>query len=276
VVQTGLVVVVIVAVVLAVAASLWLWHHARRLRLYRTLAEQRPQILREKASLVTAVPSVNGLSDSFRQNFLVRHEGFLPEAALRQLQEECLAAAAHAERRSIPLHKKGATLPYEALHRHAPACLALFHSPEVRHWVSKVVGLEVRPTADHDQSACSVLYYNEAGDHINWHYDHNFYKGRHFTVLVSLVNQGGAGTLSASRLQWKDRHGEVVLAETAPNTIIVFEGARVLHGVTATDPGDVRVILSMTYCTDPRIGWFKETLRRFKDIAYIGVRALWD
>jgi hypothetical protein len=276
VVQTGLVVVVIVALVSAVAAALWLWHHARRVRLYRTLAAQRPQLLREKASLVTAVPGVNGLADTFRRNFLVRHEGFLPEPALRQLQEECLAVAVHAERRSIPLHKKGATLPYEALHRHAPGCLSLFHSPEMRQWVSKVVGLEVRPTADHDQSACSVLYYTEAGDHINWHFDHNFYKGRHFTVLLSLVNKGADGNLSASRLEWKDPDGRVVPAETAANTIIVFEGARVLHGVSPTNPGDVRVILSMTYCTDPRIGWFKETLRRFKDIAYIGVRALWD
>jgi hypothetical protein len=121
-----------------------------------------------------------------------------------------------------------------------------------------------------------VLYYTEAGDHINWHFDHNFYKGRHFTVLLSLVNKSAGGKLSTSRLLWKDATGQVVPVDTAENTIVVFEGARVLHRVSPTDPGDVRVILSMTFCTDPRIGWFKETLRRFKDTAYYGVRALWD
>jgi hypothetical protein len=275
-VQPGIVVLVIVTVGLAVAACWWLWHHARRVRLYRALAEDRPRIVGQRASLVTAVPGVDGLADAFRRTYLVRHEEFLPEPVLRQLQEECLANAAHTERRSIPLHKKGATLSYEGLHRHAPACLSVFHSAALRRWVSDIVGAEVWPTADHDQSACSVLYYTEAGDHINWHYDHNFYKGRHFTVLLSLVNKAADGKLSSSRLQWKDPAGQVVPVDTAENTIVVFEGARVLHRVSPTDPGDVRVILSMTYCTDPRIGWFKETLRRFKDIAYIGVRALWD
>ena len=37
-----------------------------------------------------------------------------------------------------------------------------------------------------------------------------------------------------------------------------------------------RVILSMTYCADPRISRFKEFVRRCKDTAFFGLRALWD
>jgi hypothetical protein len=40
----------------------------------------------------------------------------------------------------------------EALHRHAPACLALYHSPELWHWLGRVVGETLQPTADHDQT----------------------------------------------------------------------------------------------------------------------------
>jgi hypothetical protein len=228
------------------------------------------------ASPLTELPDVDGLSETFRKQYIVRYVGFLPEPMLQELREECLANAAHSERRSIPLHKKGATLSYEALHTRTPACVGLFHSPVLRRWISDVVGAEVWPTADYDQSACSVLYYTEAGDHINWHYDHNFYKGRHFTVLLSLVNHSADGKLSASRLMWKDSNGEVVPVDTAENVLVVFEGARVLHRVSPTDPGDVRVILSMTFSTDPRVGFFKELLRRCKDIAYYGLRALWD
>ena len=60
-------------------------------------------------------------------------------------------------------------------------CLGLYHSPDLIEWVSAIVGFKVQPTPDRDQSSLSVLCYKDAGDHINWHYDHNFYRGRHFT-----------------------------------------------------------------------------------------------
>jgi hypothetical protein len=39
---------------------------------------------------------------------------------------------------------------------------------------------------------------------------------------------------------------------------------------------DLRVVLSMTYCDDPRISWVAELARRVTDTAYYGIRALWD
>jgi hypothetical protein len=265
--------------VLTSAAVYASWRHRRRrLSVRQGLAEQRGRLVEEHAALVQTLPDATPVATEFGKQFLAHCRAFLPAASLERLRQESLAAESHAERYSIPLHKKGATLSYEALHRFAPACLSFFHAPKVRQWISAVVGEEVWPTADHDQSSCSVLYYNEAGDHINWHYDHNFYKGRHFTVLLSLINRGGAETpgLSAAQLMWKDRQGELHPVDTAENGLVVFEGARVLHRVSPTVAGDRRVILSMTYCTDPRVGRLAEVVRRLKDTAYFGVRALWD
>lgn len=261
-----------------VGAGSWFWwrHHAKRTRLYRTLAEERQQVVRQYAALLPALPECNGLSESFRKFYLVRREDFLAPEALRRLRDECLANQGRAERTYLPVHKKGGTLSYEALHRHSPACLAFFHSEALRRWVSDVVGAEVRPCADHDQSACSILYYDQAGDHINWHFDHNFYKGRHFTVLLSLVNRSAQGGPSTSQLQTKDAAGAVTVVDTSENSIVVFEGARVLHRASPAEAGDVRVILSMTFSTDPRVPWLKEAMRRCKDTAYYGLRALWD
>jgi hypothetical protein len=56
----------------------------------------------------------------------------------------------------------------------------------------------------------------------------------------------------------------------------MFEGARVLHRATGVAPGDERIMLSMTLCTDPRLGLFKELARRVKDTAYYGPRVLID
>jgi hypothetical protein len=118
------------------------------------------------------------------------------------------------------------------------------------------------------------LFYERPGDHIGWHYDHNFYKGRHFTVLLSIINRG-AGGLSAARLMARLGKTEQAIA-TPPNTLVVFEGARVRHKVTPLNDGERRVVLSMTFCTDSRHSLIQEGLRRVKDIAFFGPRALWS
>jgi hypothetical protein len=64
--------------------------------------------------------------------------------------------------------------------------------------------------------------------------------------------------------------------DTSPNTLVVFEGAKVRHKVNRAKAGDFRVMLSMTYCADPRTDPLKELARRVKDTAFHGVRALWD
>ena len=70
--------------------------------------------------------------------------------------------------------------------------------------------------------------------------------------------------------------GQEHVVPTLPNDIVVFEGQHTLHKATQAAEGDVRLILSMTYCTNPNIGWFGELIRRIKDTAFYGVRTLWD
>ena len=128
------------------------------------------------------------------------------------------------------------------------------------------------------------------------------YRGRHFTVLLSLVNEGVEGSglrvegqtgcdsslsnpqlstliphpLSRGTYQRQLPGGKTQDFDTAPNTLIVFEGANVRHRATPVGADERRVILSMTYCTDPGISRFKEFVRRMKDTAFFGLRALWD
>ncbi len=62
---------------------------------------------------------------------------------------------------------------------------------------------------------------------------------------------------------------------TPPNALVVFEGAKVRHKVTPIAAGERRIVLSMTYCTDPRNSVVQESMRRVKDTAFFGIRALW-
>lgn len=251
----------------------------RRLQHYERLARRRITIAAEFPPEFAATDQLDGLAltaEEFSQAGLVRFGDALAPQTLEGLAEECTANQHRAERSYVPTHKKGGTLSYEAIHMHAPRCLAVYHSPTLRAWISRIVGEDVLPTANHDQSSCSLLYYDQAGDHIHWHFDHNFYHGRHFTVLLSVVNRSPGGGPSSGTLERKGQGGQSIPIDTCENSLVVFEGKRVRHRASPILGGETRVMLSMTFCTNPRIGWGWELLRRVKDTAYFGPRVLWE
>ncbi|MFO0994688.1 MAG: 2OG-Fe(II) oxygenase [Hyphomicrobiales bacterium] len=210
---------------------------------------------------------------SFGQRFAVA-DSILQEASWRSVRA-AIDTLVDTERSYLPAHKKGGTVAYETLAQKAPAIVALYRSEAFRDLISQITGVTVEPTPLHDQSSCSILFYEKPGDHIGWHYDHNFYKGRHFTVLIPLVNRDSKSQgLSAARLHAK-LGGKDVEVATPPNRMIVFEGARVRHKVTPIAEGERRVVWSMTYCADPRNSAWQGVARRVKDTAFFGLRALW-
>lgn len=249
-------------------------HRAHRTRHLSQLASRRPDLMRD-TSIRIAATNVDAPASEFARQHITRIENYVTSGCLNVLRSEAESRIPQMKRTFIPTHKKGATLSYEQIHTLAPHCLAFYHHPDVQRWVSAIAGIAVQPTPDQDQSSLSILCYSEPGDHINWHYDHNFYRGRHFTVLLSLVNEGPSG-LSSGTLQRRLPGGQTRDFNTCPNTLIVFEGSKVRHRASPVGPDERRIMLSMTYCTDARISRLKEFIRRCKDTAFFGLRALWD
>ncbi len=200
---------------------------------------------------------------------------FLPAETFESLKEE-IVQHGKTERTYLPTHKQGGTISYEELHQTSPQVVSLFNSQYLSNLFSDIVGEQVQPTPINDQSSCSLLFYTEPGDHINWHFDHNFYNGRHFTVLMPIVNEhnDNPDQLSSAELYAKPNGQEEKLI-ASPNTLIIFEGAKVLHKVTRLGPNETRIMLSMTFSTTPYASAPKEIARRIKDTAFFGVRALW-
>ena len=198
----------------------------------------------------------------------------LPESTFAMVQTGALRFG-QTERNYFPAHKQGGTIAYEDLYQTAPEIVAFYQSDYLRRLCSAVIGEPVLPTPINDQSSCSLLFYARPRDHIGWHYDYNFYQGRHFTVLLPLVNRHlQEDRLSSAQLAIRQNDQEVTIP-TPPNTLIAFEGAQVFHKVTRLQENELRIMLSMTFCTRPQSSLLKGALRRFKDIAYFGVRALW-
>jgi len=242
-----------------------------RFKLYEALAE-RARYIRETHPNPEVTRRAVGPSNFERR--LVSVPDVLPPATFATLRAEIEALVEH-ERSYLPSHKQGGTVAYETMLSKAPNVVALYYSKDVQDWVSHLVGMPIVPTPLHDQSSLSVLFYDKPGDHIGWHYDHNFYRGRHFTVLLAVVNEGHeTDGLSGAQLMAR-MGGEDEVVPTPPNTIVVFEGARVIHKVSPIAEGERRVMLSMTYCTDPRSTLFQGIARRIKDTAFFGIRALW-
>ncbi len=200
---------------------------------------------------------------------------FLVPACFQALHEEAATLTA-VERSHVPLHKKGGTVAYGTLCRQAPGLVAFYHDAGLQDAVSRRVGCAVRPTPLHDQNSLSLLVYDRPGDRIGWHHDHNFYRGRHFTLLVPLVNRGSAAQgLSHACLLVREAGRPDRVLGTGANQAVLFEGAKVLHRVSPILTGERRVILSMTFCADSHATRLQALSRRIKDIAYFGLRALW-
>jgi hypothetical protein len=255
----------------AVTAGGYTYARTRRVRLYRKLAGR---LARIAAQHVPDLADLRGRAVPDFAERLAVVEDLLPAAAFAAVRAEAERLVAP-ERSFVPTHKKGGTVAYETLIAAAPAIVALYHAVDFRDLISRIVGVRVEPTPIHDQSSLSVLFYNKPGDHIGWHYDHNFYRGRHFTVLIAMANEGtAAGGLSHAELQARVG-GREVAVRTAPNVGVLFEGALIHHKVAPLHEGERRLVLSMTYCTDPRAWPWQGISRRLKDTAFFGIRALW-
>lgn len=245
---------------------------AVRLKLYGALAE-RAQHIREKHQSPEVMSGSIGRHADFAR-WLVSFPNALPPATFAVLRAEIENLVDH-ERSRLPTHKKGGTVAYETLLAKAPDVVALYFSKDFQDWLSHLIGMPIVPTPLHDQSSLSVLFYDQPGDHIGWHYDHNFYRGRHFTVLLAVINEGhDRDGLSSAQLM-VGMAGDEDVVPTPPNTMVVFEGARLVHKVTPIAQSERRVMLSMTYCTDSRNTMIQGIARRIKDTAFFGIRSLW-
>lgn len=258
---------VTIVILYAIVRIKKLYYYRKLLKIQEDVRSQYGDQLTWKAYQASDLPGFD--------NRIVRIADFLPESTFKALQQEAIQHK-RVERNYYPVHKKGGTIAYEELHFSSPHILAFYHAPQLHNVCSAIVGERLVPTPVDDQSSCSLLFYKESGDHIGWHYDYDFYNGRHFTVLIPLVNQHNENPeqLSSAELYIMQNNQEIMVP-TPPNTFILFEGQHVYHKVSKLKENETRILLSMTFCTNPKASLVKSTARRIKDTAFFGIRALW-
>lgn len=198
-------------------------------------------------------------------------EKFLPDQLLSRWHAELDTLRPTIHRNFIPRHKKGGSVDFNTIRALAPTIHAVYSSPEFFKFIEKLTGAKIQYCPESDLHRCALYAYTEPGDHIGWHYDTSYYRGRRFTVLLGLVDESSSRL--AYRLHTRNNGHEVVEGETAtpPGSLVVFDGDKLHHAVTPLGEGEQRFVITMEFVTDGSMNWFLRFVSNMKDaIAYFG------
>jgi hypothetical protein len=182
-------------------------------------------------------------------------------------------------RNYVPSHKRGGSVSYYAiwneLHE-ASAIISLYRSPALRRFLSRIVKEELLLCPESDPHSCALYYYTQPGDHIGYHYDKSYHKGKRYTVLMGLIERSEQCRLVA-HLRRPGTTGEV--SEQAipldPGSLVIFNGDKLWHAVTPLGPRQERIMLTMQFVANQEMGPFHRAFSNLKDVfAYFGPAAL--
>lgn len=101
-----------------------------------------------------------------------------------------------------------------------------------------------------DTNQLSLLYYGEAGDGIDWHFDGNIYLGERWAGIFTLQED----TLDdVSKLELKqDDSVRQFPTKLMPNSLALFQGDKMIHRVRGMNEGEERMVVNLLFATNPQ------------------------
>lgn len=208
------------------------------------------------------------------QDCLLKVENFVPKPLLEQLTADIEKVRGSVHRNYVPGQKKGGAVGRRTLDRLAPLFGDVYASRTLWRFLERLTGETLHPCGPKDQHTYALYFYTEPGDHIGWHYDTSFYKGRRFTMLLCLAGNDSTKLECELYSRDKERENERVAFALEPGTMVIFDGDRLWHRATAMQEGDSeRILITMELVTDPTISRFQQLISDVKDAwAYFGFR----
>ena len=202
-------------------------------------------------------------------------ERLMPQSLVEELMQEVDGVRYKINRNFIPKHKKGGSVSYYLLQESAPAMLALYQHQGWINVLSQIAGVPLLLCPDEVPHACALYFYTEPGDHIGYHYDTSYYKGARYTVLIGLPDQSSSQLLCRLHTKEPDREVKELSLATEPGTFIFFNGDKLYHAVSPMAEGEVRIVLTLQYVTDPAMSFTHRWFSNMKDaVGYFGWSAL--
>jgi hypothetical protein len=189
------------------------------------------------------------------QNEFVILDRFITRPAVDQFLREVDLLTPGMNRNDVSGHKKEGRVNFYALLSQAPGILSLYRSPSLLTFLSRLVDSSLRLCPENDPHSCTVNYYTEPGDHIGFHFDRSYYKGKHYSVLVGLVERSEHCRLVARvRKRGKTEEIRETRIPMDPGTVVLFNGDKLWHAVTPLGKSEERIILTLQYVTSQETG----------------------
>lgn len=218
---------------------------------------------------------VRDLSESFEaKDCLLLVENFVPTSILTELTDALSSLRPAIHRNFVPGQKKGGAISRAQLDRLAPQFGSVYACPPLWRFVERLTGETLEPCRPADPHTYALYFYSEPGDHIGWHYDTSFYRGRRFTMLFCLAGNDSVQLECDLYRRDDSRPTERQTFALEPGTMVLFDGDRLWHRATPMAVGDrERVLLTMEFVTDASISPVKQLVSNVKDAwAYFGFK----
>jgi len=200
-------------------------------------------------------------------------ENFLPPEVTAELVAAVSAVGGAVNRNYLPGHKQGGSVSRHTIDELAPFVAELYRSAALIAWLEEVSGERLLPSPAEDPHAYALYFYTRAGDHIGWHYDTSYYRGRRFTLLLGVIDD------SSCRLDYELHTRDPGVATVAgslrypPGGLVFFDGDKLRHRISPIAHGETRVSLTFEYVTDPSMRSWWRLISNMKDaVAYFGLR----
>ncbi|MFN6500700.1 MAG: 2OG-Fe(II) oxygenase [Nostoc sp. DedQUE01] len=199
------------------------------------------------------------------QNEFLVLENFLPNSILNKFLSLLPSLQPAINRNYIPNHKKGGSISRYSLDSLAPIFGEFYQLNDFFEFLKKITGEKLLPCPHYDPHTYALYYYTEPGDHIQYHYDTSYYRGKRYTVLLGLVNR------SSSKLEYQlyrdipERETQMRSLSLTPGTLVLFNGDNLYHRVTPLGQNEQRIVLTLEYVTDTRMGMLKPFVSNMKD-----------
>ena len=189
------------------------------------------------------------------QNEFVILDRFFTRPAVDQFLREVDLLTPGVSRVDVSGNKKEGRVSFYALLSQAPGILSLYRSPALVTFLSRLVDSPLRLCPEDDPHSCTLNYYTEPGDHIGFHFDRSHYKGKHYTVLVGLVERSEHCRLVARvRKRGKTEEIRETRIPMDPGTVVLFNGDKLWHAVTPLGKSEERITLTLQYVTSQETG----------------------
>jgi hypothetical protein len=198
---------------------------------------------------------------------------FLPRELTAQLIAAVAAVNGAVNRNYLPGHKQGGSVSRHVIDRQAPIIAELYRSAALKDWLDELTGEHLQLSPVEDPHAYALYFYTRAGDHIGWHYDTSYYRGRRYTLLFGVIDDSSCSLDYQLHTRERDATVESGSIKIPPGGLVVFNGDALRHRISPSREGETRVSLTFEYVTDPRMhpGW--RLISNMKDaFAYFGFR----